>query len=41
VRIAPTTVNGIPNTDGGGMQSLVLDRSQFTLPVKIGNIVIK
>ena len=40
-KIAPTMVNGVPNTSGGGTQSLVLDRSAFTLPIKIGNIVVK
>jgi hypothetical protein len=40
-KIAPTTVNGMPDAAGGATQSLVLDRSQFTLPVKTGSIVIK
>lgn len=40
-KIAPTTVNGLPNTMGGAMQDIVVDRSQFTLPVKTGTIVIK
>ena len=40
-KIAPTTVNGVPNTTGGATQSLVLDRSQFTVPVKTGSVTIK
>ncbi len=40
-KIAPTTVNGIPNTTGGATQNIVVDRSQFTLPIKTGTIVIK
>jgi hypothetical protein len=40
-KIAPTTVNGLPNTTGGASQTLVLDRSQFTVPVKTGTILIK
>jgi hypothetical protein len=40
-KIAPTTVNGLPNTAGGATQDIVVDRSQFTLPVKTGTIVIK
>jgi hypothetical protein len=39
--IAPTTVNGVPNTTGGAKQSIVVDRTQFTPPVKIGTIVVK
>lgn len=37
-RVAPTTVNGIPNATGGATQTIVVNRSQFTLPVKIGTI---
>lgn len=40
-KIAPTTVDGIPNTTGGAPQSIVVDRNQFTLPVKIDTIIIK
>ena len=39
--IAPTTVGGIRNTDGGAKQSIVVDRNQFTPPVKIGSITVK
>ena len=37
-QIAPTTVNGVPNTTGGAKQAIVVNRSQFTLPIKIGSI---
>jgi hypothetical protein len=40
-KIAPTTVNGVPNTTGGATQSLVLDRSQFSVPIKTGSITTK
>ena len=40
-KIAPTTVNGVPNTTGGATQSLVLNRSQFTVPVKISSVTTK
>jgi hypothetical protein len=40
-KIAPTTVNGAPNTAGGATQSIVLDRSQFTIPTITGTITIK
>lgn len=39
--IAPTTVDGKPNTTGGATQTIVVDRTQFTPPVKIGNISVK
>jgi filamentous hemagglutinin len=39
--IAPTTVNGVPNTTGGATQTIVVDRNQFTPPVKTGTIVVK
>ncbi|MDP2066526.1 MAG: hypothetical protein U1E02_09105 [Hydrogenophaga sp.] len=39
--IAPTTVNGVPSTSGGALQAIVLDRNQFTLPVKVGSIQAK
>lgn len=37
-KIAPTTVNGIPDTTGGAKQTIVVDRSQFTPPIKTGSI---
>ena len=40
-KIAPTTVDGIPNTTGGVNQTIVVDRNQFTLPVKIDSIAVK
>ncbi len=39
-KIAPTTVNGIPHTTGGAKQSIVVNRDQFTPPVKTGSIEI-
>ena len=36
--IAPTTVNGVPDTVGGAKQMIVVDRNQFTPPVKTGSI---
>jgi hypothetical protein len=37
-KIAPTTVNGIPDTTGGAKQTIVVDRNQFTPPIKTGSI---
>jgi hypothetical protein len=39
--IALTTVNGVPNATGGATQTIVVDRNQFTPPVKTGTIVVK
>jgi hypothetical protein len=39
-KIAPTVVDGVPNTTGGANQSIVVDRNQFTLPVKIDTITV-
>jgi|GEM_PF-4378091 hypothetical protein len=39
--VAPTTVNGVPNTVGGAKQIIVVDRNQFTPPVKTGSIKVK
>lgn len=39
--IAPTTVGGSVNTSGGAKQAIVVDRSQFTPPVKVGTIRVK
>jgi filamentous hemagglutinin len=36
--IAPTKVDGVANTTGGAKQTIVLDRTQFTPPVKTGSI---
>jgi hypothetical protein len=36
--IAPTTVNGVPSTTGGARQTIVVDRNQFTPPVKVGSV---
>jgi hypothetical protein len=36
--IAPTTVNGVASTTGGARQTIVVDRNQFTPPVKIGSV---
>ena len=40
-KIAPTAVDGIPNTTGGVNQTIVVDRNQFTPPVKIDTIAVK
>lgn len=39
--VAPTTVNGKPDMSGGAKQTIVVDRNQFTPPVKTGSISIK
>ena len=39
--VAPTTVGGAVNTTGGAKQTIVVDRNQFTPPVKIGSITVK
>jgi hypothetical protein len=40
-KVAATTVDGIKNTNGGAKQSIVVDRTKFTPPVKIGSIKVK
>jgi hypothetical protein len=40
-QVAPTKVDGIPNTTGDATQSLVMDRSKFTALVKTDTITIK
>lgn len=40
-KIANTTINNIPHTSGGATQVIVVDRSEFTIPVKIGTITIR
>jgi hypothetical protein len=37
-KIANTTVNNIPNGSGGAMQIIVVDRTEFTAPIKLGTI---
>ena len=39
--IAPTTVDGVLNTTGGAKQTIVVDRNQFTPPIKAGSITVK
>lgn len=39
--IAPTTVNGAVSTTGGAKQTIVVDRNQFTPPVKVGAVKVK
>ena len=40
-KVAPTTVGGIPNTTGGATQAIVVNRSQFSLPVKIDSVYVR
>ena len=40
-KIAPTMVDGVANTTGGAIQDIVVDRSHFTLPIKIGTVLTK
>lgn len=39
--IAPTTVGGAVSTTGGAKQTIVVDRTKFTLPVKVGTVKVK
>ncbi|VWX58290.1 hypothetical protein VARIO8X_130127 [Burkholderiales bacterium 8X] len=38
-RVAPTNFDGLPSAQGGAMQTLVIDRSLFTNPVKIETFI--
>ena len=40
-RITPITVDGTLNTTGGAKRSIVVDRTQFTSPIKVGSITVK
>jgi hypothetical protein len=39
--IAPTTVGGAVSTTGGAKQTIVVDRTQFTPPVKVGAVKVQ
>jgi len=40
-KVAPTAVNGVLDTTGGATQTIVVDRTKFTLPIKTGSIDVK
>ena len=40
-KVAETAVNNVPSRSGGAMQIIVVDRTDFTHPVKIGRIIIE
>lgn len=39
--VAPTSVNGVADSVGGAKQTIVVDRSKFTQPIKVDSIKVR